>query len=82
MTKSPTTFAVNERVIHGLFGPGTITEIAKNHTIIDFDQNGRRRFMTSMVQLERTTIPAPERPARKSRAKAAKPKKEVRPEAE
>ncbi len=75
MPKPPSTFAVNERVTHQLYGLGTITEIADQRTIIDFDQHGRRKFVTSMVQLEPTTIGAPARPATKSRAKSAKAKK-------
>ena len=42
------------------------------HTVIDFDENGRRKFVTSIVRLERTDILAPAPPPRKARAKSAK----------
>lgn len=75
MSKAPLRFEVNERVTHDIYGPGTILEIGGDRTVIDFDLNGRRKFVTSMVRLERTTIMAPARPARKSRAKAPKAEK-------
>ena len=71
MSKPSVTFAVKERVSHFLYGPGTIMEIGHTYTVIDFDENGRRKFVTTMVQLEPTTVSAPE-PVRKSRAKSAK----------
>jgi len=79
MSKSSNTFAVSERVTHFMYGPGTITEIGAVYTTIDFDENGRRKFVTTMVQLEPTTILAPV-PVKKSKAKAKTPKeaKEVK----
>ena len=75
MPKSPTTFAVSERVTHFLYGPGTIAEVAQPYTVIDFDNSGRRKFVISMVQLARTTIVAPTPTATKSRSRATKAKK-------
>lgn len=79
MAKNPNAFSVNERIQHEDYGPGTITEINPLHTTIEFDQGGRRKFMSSMVRLERSDVAAPERhPKRapaKSASKTAKPKK-------
>jgi hypothetical protein len=75
MAKNPgITFSTNERVSHYIYGFGTISEVNDLHTVIEFDQNGRRKFVTSMVQLERTDVPAPVSPARRTRSKAAKAK--------
>ena len=71
-TKNPNAFAVNERVSHTLYGLGTIAEIDQRHTIIEFDENGRKKFVTSMVQLEHSLIAAPDPPPKSSRAKSAK----------
>ena len=79
MAKNPNAFSVNERIQHEDYGPGTITEINSLHTTIEFDQGGRRKFMSSMVRLERSDVAAPERrPKRapaKSVSKTAKTKK-------
>ena len=74
MAKDSNTFAVNERISHHVYGLGTISEINHAHTVIDFDENGRRKFVTSMVQLEHKDIPAPAPPPKPSRAKSAKAK--------
>ena len=51
---------------------GTIADVTQPYTIIDFDKGGRKKFVTSMVQLEATSVEAPTKPASKSRAKKAK----------
>jgi hypothetical protein len=48
-----------DRVSHGTYGPGTITDLDVYHTVIEFDGNGIRRFVTGRVQLERTTVAGP-----------------------
>jgi hypothetical protein len=63
-------FSTNERINHYIYGLGTISEVNDLHTVIEFDQNGRKKFVTSIVQLERTSVPAPAAPARRTRAKA------------
>lgn len=77
MAKDSKAFSINERVSHYVYGPGTISEVNHQHTTIDFDTNGRRKFMTSMVQLEPTDLAPPEPPAKavRARAKTAKAKK-------
>jgi hypothetical protein len=63
-----------DRVAHGDYGPGTITEQDIYHTLIDFDTHGLRRFVTSKVVLERTSVPSPTAAERRSAAAAARPK--------
>lgn len=78
MGKNQDAFAVNERVQHGMYGLGTIKEVNAQYTTIEFDENGRRKFLTSLVRLERSSVAAPAPPPRKSRARkppAPKPAK-------
>lgn len=74
MTKGAESFAVNDRVSHSVYGLGTISELNPRHTTILFDEGGRKKFVTSMVQLEKSASPAPPKPvsSRKKPAKAAK----------
>jgi hypothetical protein len=39
--------------------------------VIEFDEHGRRMFITDMVALSKTDQPAPDRPAKARRKKAA-----------
>jgi hypothetical protein len=72
MAKNSLGFAPNERINHAIYGLGTISEINDLHTVIEFDENGRRKFVTSIVRLERTNALPPVPPARKTRSKTAK----------
>jgi hypothetical protein len=47
-------------------------EVNEHHTVIDFDEHGRRTFSTRLVVLQATSEPAP---AKTPRKRAAKPKK-------
>jgi hypothetical protein len=69
MPKNSSGFAPNERVNHAIYGLGTISEVNDLHTVIDFDENGRRKFVTSIVRLERTDVMPPAPPPRKSRSR-------------
>ncbi len=62
-----------DRVVQPTYGPGTLVEVNEHHTVIDFDEHGRRVFATRLVTLQATNEPAPARAARKRAAKA-KPK--------
>ena len=62
-----------DRVVQPTYGPGTLVEVNEHHTVIDFDEHGRRVFATRLVVLQATNEPAPARAARKRAAKA-KPK--------
>lgn len=72
MAKTSEAFAVADRVQHAQYGLGRITEVNARYTTIEFDEAGVKKFITDMVRLKRSEAPAPEKPARKSRAKAAK----------
>ena len=75
MAKNSNGFAVNERIQHEDYGPGTITNIGPLHTTIEFDQAGTKKFMNSLVRLERTDVAAPQRRARSTAGKSAAKKK-------
>lgn len=72
MAKNPSAFAVNERIQHEEYGPGTITEIGPFHTTIEFDQGVTKKFMNSMVRLERTDVAAPQKRAKSKSPGAGK----------
>lgn len=48
-----------DRVSHGQYGPGTVTDLDIYHTVIDFDTHGARRFVTNRLVVERTDDPGP-----------------------
>ena len=77
MAKNSSAFSVNERIQHEEYGPGTITNIGALHTTIEFDQGVTKKFMNSLVRLERTDVAAPQRRTRASSAgkSAARAKK-------
>jgi hypothetical protein len=61
------TFAAGDRVNHTSYGDGTIVSTNEYHTVIDFDEHGKRTFSSSRVTLSASNTPAPEpkRPAAK-----------------
>jgi hypothetical protein len=66
-------FAKGNRVTHTRYGPGTIASTDERYTVVEFDTNGRRTFLTTMVTLEPTSEPAPASAGRSRRRKAAGP---------
>ena len=60
-----------DRVVQPTYGAGTLVEVNEHHTVIDFDEHGRRTFSTRLVVLQSTNEPAPNRPSRK---RSTKPK--------
>jgi hypothetical protein len=55
-----------DRVVQPTYGAGTLVEVNEHHTVIDFDEHGRRVFATRLVVLQATDSPAPAGgPARK-----------------
>jgi hypothetical protein len=48
-----------DRVVQPHYGPGTLVEVNDHHTVIDFDEHGRRVFSTRLVVLQATDSPAP-----------------------
>jgi hypothetical protein len=63
-------WAKGDRVVQPTYGPGTLIEVNEHHTVIDFDEHGRRVFATRLVVLQATSEPAPA--AKTSRKRAAK----------
>jgi len=64
-----------DRVVQPTYGSGTLVEVNEHHTVIEFDEHGRKTFATRLVTLQATTEPAPAKAPRK-RATKAKPKAE------
>jgi preprotein translocase subunit YajC len=58
-----------DRVVQSTYGPGTLVEVNEHHTVIEFDEGGRKTFKTSMVTLQATNEPAPAKTPRKRAAK-------------
>ena len=67
------TWTKGDRVVQPTYGPGTLVEVNEHHTVIDFDEHGRRVFATRLVSLQATNEPAP---AKAPRKRAVKKKKE------
>ena len=61
-----------DRVLQPTYGPGTLDEVNEHHTVIDFDEHGRRVFSTRLVVLQATNEPAPTRAKKVKRQKKAK----------
>ena len=57
-------FSVNDRVTSALYGDGTISSVDDKYTTIAFDDKGTRKFLTSLVQLEKSDTPIPVKPER------------------
>jgi hypothetical protein len=60
-----------DRVVQPTYGPGTLVEVNEHHTVIEFDEHGRRVFSTRLVVLQATNEPAP---AKSPRKRAARPR--------
>ena len=68
-------FAKGNRVTQANYGAGTITSSDERYTVIEFDNHGRRVFITDMVTLGQTDEPAPKKKAaaRKRRSSRRRP---------
>jgi hypothetical protein len=58
------------RVSHHQYGSGTITTSDERYTVIEFDQHGKKTFLSNKVELTASDEPEPNKPA-KTRKKAA-----------
>ena len=58
-----------DRVAQPTYGSGTLVEVNEHHTVIDFDEHGRRTFATRLVVLQATNDPAPTKAPRKRAVK-------------
>ena len=65
-----------DRVVQPTYGPGTLVEVNEHHTVIDFDDHGRKTFASRLVTLQSTNEPAPAKTPRKRAVKKAKEPKE------
>jgi hypothetical protein len=65
-------FAKGNRVTQPDYGSGTITSTDERYTVIEFDNHGRRVFVTDMVTLGKSDEPAPDRPAKRTRKATTK----------
>ena len=74
MTKPGKSFSEKDRVVHQTYGSGTITLIGDSHTIIEFDEHGRRKFVSELLKMEHSDIPAPTRAKRKTSKTPKTPK--------
>ena len=63
-------WAKGDRVTQPTYGAGTLVEVNEHHTVIDFDEHGRRVFSTRLVVLQASNEPAPVKAARKRATKA------------
>ena len=64
-----------DRVSQPTYGSGTLVEVNEHHTVIDFDEGGRKTFATRLVALQASSEPAPHQAA--TRKRAVKKKKEA-----
>ena len=62
-------WAKGDRVVQPTYGPGTLVEVNEHHTVIDFDEHGRRVFATRLVVLQATNEPPPTKAPRKRATK-------------
>jgi hypothetical protein len=53
------TLRKDDRVSHTRFGLGVVVEVDARYTLIEFDEEGVRKFLTTLVQLERSELPRP-----------------------
>ena len=64
-------FAKGSRVKQSAYGSGTVASSDERYTVIEFDHHGRRTFVTDMVTLDKSDEPAPNKPEKTRRKKAA-----------
>ena len=55
-------FQKNDRVSHASHGAGVVVDANERYTTIAFDDHGVRKFITTLVQLERSDLPLPVKP--------------------
>ena len=67
-----------DRVQQPTYGPGTLVEVNEHHTVIDFDEHGRKVFASRLVVLQATSEPAPNKAPRKRAVKAKSKAKEAK----
>ena len=70
-----------DRVAQATYGNGTLVEVNEHHTVIEFDEHGRKVFSSKLVTLQATNEPAPKKAPRKRavKKKAADGEAEAKP---
>ncbi|MGH9323644.1 MAG: hypothetical protein ACRD21_13670 [Vicinamibacteria bacterium] len=58
--------SVSQRVHHDKYGLGVVSAADSEYTVIEFDEHGRKKFVTRLVSLQGSEEPPP----RKRRARA------------
>ena len=53
--------SVSQRVQHEKYGLGVISEADAEYTVIEFDEHGRKKFLTRIVSLQSSDEPPPKR---------------------
>ena len=53
--------SVSQRVQHEKYGLGVISEADAEYTVIEFDEHGRKKFLTRLVSLQNSDEPPPKR---------------------
>ena len=71
--------AVSQRIQHEKYGLGVISESDTEYTVIEFDEHGRKKFLTRLVSLQSSDEPPPKRrrATRKKKATKATTKKKA-----
>ena len=64
-------YTKGSRVTQATYGSGTVTSSDEKYTVIEFDEHGRRVFLTDVVTLTKSETPAPNKPSKAKRKKAA-----------
>ena len=65
-------WAKGDRVLQPTYGAGTLVEVNEHHTVIDFDEHGRKVFASRLVALQATNQPAPNKaPTKRAKKKKA-----------
>jgi hypothetical protein len=60
--------SVSQRVHHDKYGLGVVSATDSEYTVIEFDEHGRKKFVTRLVTLSTSEEPPPRK--RRARAKA------------
>jgi hypothetical protein len=61
--------SVSQRVHHDKYGLGVVSATDSEYTVIEFDEHGKKKFVTRLVSLQVSEEPPPRK--RRSRAKKA-----------
>jgi hypothetical protein len=64
-------YTKGSRVTQVTYGVGTVTSSDEKYTVIEFDEHGRKVFLTDVVTLNKSDSPAPNKPTKAKRAKKA-----------